>query len=140
MREVMKLALEYLEESDNYLGSLDHSKPIAALRQAIEQIEKQKPIGWISRESQWRLEDGGNANGTVPIHAKPSNTSKYPVYTAPQLQNKWVGLTDEEMRELEKEFHAERVRTSDEEYLIIYPGDYWAWQRAIEAKLKEKNT
>ena len=51
----------------------------------------------------------------------------------------WVGLTDEEMRDLEKQFNAERVRTSDEEYLIIYPGDYWAWQRAIEAKLREKN-
>lgn len=51
----------------------------------------------------------------------------------------WVGLSDEEMRQLEKEFNAERVRTSDEEYLIIYPGDYWAWQRAIEAKLREKN-
>ncbi len=54
-------------------------------------------------------------------------------------QRTWVGLTDEEMRELEKQFNAERVRTSDEEYLVIYPGDYWAWQRAIGAKLKEKN-
>lgn len=50
-----------------------------------------------------------------------------------------VGLTDGEMRDLEKQFNAERVRTSDEEYLVIYPSDYWAWQRAIEAKLKEKN-
>jgi len=51
----------------------------------------------------------------------------------------WVGLTDEEMRELEKQFEAERVRTSDEEYLVIYPAAYWQWQRAIEAKLREKN-
>ncbi len=56
-----------------------------------------------------------------------------------KAQRTWVGLTDEEMRDLEKQFNAERVRTSDEEYLIIYPGDYWAWQRAIEAKLREKN-
>jgi hypothetical protein len=54
-------------------------------------------------------------------------------------QRGWVGLTEEEMRDLEKQFNAERVRTSDEEYLVIYPGDYWAWQRAIEAKLREKN-
>jgi len=54
-------------------------------------------------------------------------------------QRTWVGLTDEEMRELEKQFEAERVRTSDEEYLVIYPAAYWQWQRAIEAKLKEKN-
>lgn len=57
-----------------------------------------------------------------------------------QPQREWVGLTDGEMRELEKQFEAERVRTSDEEYLIIYPAAYWQWQRAIEAKLKEKNT
>jgi hypothetical protein len=57
-----------------------------------------------------------------------------------QPKREWVELTDEEMRELEKQFEAERVRTSDEEYLVIYPADYWRWQRAIEAKLKEKNT
>jgi hypothetical protein len=54
-------------------------------------------------------------------------------------QRPWVGLTDEEMRDLEKQFEAERVRTSDEEYLVIYPAAYWQWQRAIEAKLKQKN-
>jgi hypothetical protein len=51
----------------------------------------------------------------------------------------WQSLKDEELREIEKEFHAERVRTSDEEYLVIYPADYWDWQRAIEKALKEKN-
>lgn len=51
----------------------------------------------------------------------------------------WQDLTDEELREIEKKFHAERVRTSDEEYLVIYPADYWDWQRAIEKALKEKN-
>ena len=51
----------------------------------------------------------------------------------------WVGLTDEELRRIEAEFRAERVRTSDEEYLVIYPGDYWQWQRAIEQALREKN-
>jgi len=95
--EAMKLALEYLEESDNYLGSLDHSKPIAALRQAIEQAEKQEPVAWITLESKWRLKGGGNAGGTVPVHAKQSNTSKYPLYTTPQPQRKWVGLTDDEI-------------------------------------------
>ena len=58
----------------------------------------------------------------------------------PPASKPWMGLTDDEMRDLEKQFNAERVRTSDEEYLVIYPGDYWAWQRAIEAKLKAKNT
>ncbi|CAB4131284.1 hypothetical protein UFOVP121_76 [uncultured Caudovirales phage] len=55
-------------------------------------------------------------------------------------KREWQNLTDTELRDLEKEFNAERVRTSDEEYLVIYPGDYYAWMRAIEAKLREKNT
>ena len=56
-----------------------------------------------------------------------------------QINSQWSSLTDAEMQELEKEFNAERVRTSDEEYLIIYPSDYRAWQRAFEKKLREKN-
>lgn len=74
------------------------------------------------------LVPAGDRYDTSPQPAQPSQRSVKP----------WRGLTDEEMRELEKQFNAERVRTSDEEYLIIYPSDYWAWQRAIEAKLREK--
>jgi len=37
--EALKLALEYLEASDNYLGSLDHSEPIAAIKEALAQPE-----------------------------------------------------------------------------------------------------
>ena len=44
--EAMKLALEYLEESHNYLGSLNHSKPIAALRAAIAEAESVEPVAW----------------------------------------------------------------------------------------------
>ena len=77
----------------------------------------------------------------MPFKQHPSNP--YKVIFEPREydlpKREWVGLTDEEMRELEKQFEAERVRTSDEEYLVIYPAAYWQWQRAIEAKLKEKN-
>ena len=44
--EALRLALEYLEESDNYLGSLDHSEPIAAIKEALAQPEP-KPVAWI---------------------------------------------------------------------------------------------
>ena len=36
-QEALKMALYYLEQSDNYLGSLDHSKPIAAIKEALAQ-------------------------------------------------------------------------------------------------------
>ena len=83
---------------------------------------------------------GGSGTGEKFIDPQYASVTHWRIHsdTAPQPRQ-WVGLTDEEMRDLEKKFNAERVRTSDEEYLIIYPGDYWDWQRAIEAKLREKN-
>ena len=41
-QEALKMALYYLEQSDNYLGSLDHSKPIAAIKEALAQ--EQEPV------------------------------------------------------------------------------------------------
>ena len=38
MKTTLEMALEYLEASDNYLGSLDHSEPIAAIKQALAAI------------------------------------------------------------------------------------------------------
>ena len=49
-------------------------------------------------------------------------------YTTPQPQHEWVGLTDEEMREV----YGKDLKYKD--------GDYARYARAIEAKLKEKNT
>jgi len=115
--EALQLALEALTD-------FDYDKRIKAIESIKEALEtKDEPVGWIDNK--------GNMICTK------INESCRPLYTTPQRT--WVGLTDEEMRELEKQFEAERVRTSDEEYLVIYPAAYWQWQRAIEAKLKEKN-
>ena len=95
-----------------------------------EQPAQQEPVAWMHPDGRvWTFGRGLD-----------KSTFTIPLYTSPPASKPWVGLTDEEMRDLEKQFNAERVRTSDEEYLVIYPGDYWAWQRAIEAKLREKNT
>ena len=142
--DVLKLALDALEGFIPYLPLKDeaqcnsYDKAITALRLAIdvenmaskstykEQLEtKDEPVAWEQ---------------FYPDIGKPqiAFNAEVVVYVAPQRT--WVVLTDEEMRELEKQFEAERVSTSDEEYLVIYPAAYWQWQRAIEAKLKEKNT
>ena len=102
---------------------------ITSLRQAIEQAEKRGPVAWITHESKWRLTGGGNAGGTVPVHAKQSKTAKYPLYTTPQPQREWVGLTDEEIGDA----------LSVWELTHEWPTFAYA-ARAIEAKLKEKNT
>ena len=94
--------------------------------------KKDEPVAWMNRHGACKT------SLFMEVEAGAKEEYNIPVYTQPQRI--WVGLTDEEMRELEKQFEAERVRTSDEEYLVIYPAAYWQWQRAIEAKLKEKNT
>jgi len=97
--EAMKQALEAWQTS--VYGSERHHKAMLLamtnMGHAIEQAEKQEPVAWITHESKWRLTGGGNAGGTVPVHAKQSNTAKYPLYTTPQPQREWVGLTDEEI-------------------------------------------
>ena len=98
---------------------------------------EQKPVATM-----WQHGETGRTRITMPGDITDCDARWFKaadLYTSPPPRKPWVGLTDLEMRELEKQFNAERVRTSDEEYLVIYPGDYWAWQRAIEAKLKEKN-
>ena len=123
--EAMKQALEdfmrirHHFDTDEYAWEIsDHA--ITSLRQAIKQAEKQVCVGC----------EGNPQGENIPCAVCGA---------APQPQREWVGLTDDELRDLEKQFEAERVRTSDEEYLVIYPAAYWQWQRAIEAKLKEKN-
>jgi hypothetical protein len=110
-------------------------KDFSSLCQAIAEAEKQEPVMGVEVK---RSASGGFIGNVWWIN-ESLKEGVFHLYTHPQ-QSTWVGLTDEEMRELEKQFNAERVRTSDEEYLVIYPADYWGWQRAIEAKLKEKNT
>lgn len=41
---------------------------------------------WMTRESKWRLSNGGNSKGAVPVHGKPSATAKVPLYTEEQMQ------------------------------------------------------
>jgi len=35
---------------------------------------------WMTRESEWRLANGGNSKGAVPVHGKPSSTAVIPLY------------------------------------------------------------
>ena len=132
MIEVMKQALEALQrcEGRSKADEGDRHRAITFLRQAIEQAEKQEPVTYPD----------GYVVGPCICGSWPGGKCLKCPRITPQPQREWVGLTDEEMRDLEKQFEAERVRTSDEEYLVIYPAAYWQWQRAIEAKLKEKNT
>jgi hypothetical protein len=75
------------------------------------------------------LDDDGQIDWTAeyPFSNEPGWPDSVPLYTAPP-QREWQGLTDEEIK---------AVYGKDLEY---QDGDYARFARAIEAKLKEKNT
>jgi hypothetical protein len=90
---------------------------IKALRQAIEQTEKQEPVAWMVRD----YVDGFRY---VSSTESPSGTIaglSEPLYTAPP-KREWVGLTDDEIALYDKRLSGSNVA------------------RDIETKLKEKNT
>jgi hypothetical protein len=61
----------------------------------------------------------------------PLTLNGVPLYTAPPKQ--WVGLTEEEIQNLG--YLSEKFDASNSEWF-----DRWGFARAIEEKLKEKNT
>jgi hypothetical protein len=82
--------------------------------------QKQEPVAYINVE-QRKLEWAKYMSWDTPTVV---NLPKIPLYTIPP-QRTWIGLTDEEQRELYKKHEM----------------DGWGhFYKAIEAKLKERNT
>jgi len=90
---------------------------VCASPKHAEQAEKQEPVAWM------------DAFGNVfPLGAqrgpKYLNEPMKPLYTAPQPQREWVGLTDDEIIQCTPNWIGTLEQVA----------------RAVEAKLKEKNT
>jgi len=110
MIEAMKQALEALETC--MYPQQKQMQAMTALRQAIEQAEKQEPFGYFQysiRMDAWVQNRDSNKGAAF--------------YTHPQPQREWVGLTDEDI-EQEFGFIDELLRD------CVY---------RTEAKLKQKN-
>ena len=125
--EALRLAWGALEDIGDEWGFTSQrtvpkrKEAITAIKESLAQPE-QEPIGQLCEESYGR--------GQVMWFNKPVDGSY--VYTAPP-QRTWVGLTnDEEIWET-----ISRIGTSDSD---VNPYAKLADARAIEAKLKEKNT
>ena len=124
--EAMKQALEALDRcgSENY--SLER-EAIESLRQAIEQAEKQEPVAWIEHEwSGTGLRHLHFERREASLRDEVVNPIWTPLYTTPQPQREWVGLTDEEIEIVSGDY------TESEGFKH---GARWALDR-----LKEKNT
>jgi hypothetical protein len=96
---------------------------IAVLRQALE--TEQEPVAWmfVNEDGECEQIEYG------PVFDDPGVT---PLYASPP-KREWVGLTDEEIQDLG--YLSEKFDASNSEWF-----DRWGFARAIEEKLKEKNT
>ena len=119
-REAMKQALEALESDPlSHAGLVNRKQAIAALRQALE--TEQEPVAWLKTWS-----DGSVSVLKTKSHAFADHELE-PLYTAPPKRT-WVGLTDEEINSVRH----------NRDWTATWTDVTFA--RAIEAKLKEKNT
>jgi hypothetical protein len=117
-QEALKLALEALEGFYEYgYDRRECFEHITAIKEALAQ-PKQEPVAYLCE----------NAVGHKYFRwKKPSSTYKpIALYTTPP-QRTWVGLTDEELSEVYNQADWDTVNG-------------WEYERAIEARLKEKNT
>jgi hypothetical protein len=128
--EAMKQALEALEHSHakEPMWKTPIKNAIASLRQAIAEAEKQEPAmridWWPSADTERYVVN------MIEWNRLPVGTL---LYTTPQPQREWVGLTDEEVYPLaNKHLH---YQIEGYEVSGIYD-----LAQAIEAKLKEKNS
>ena len=130
--EVMKQALEALEYEAKMGGDNAYQRERDALRIAIAEAEKQEPVAWLG------LEPSDMPDGDDPMYdhdfflkgmawadaiLRKKNT------TPPAAQRQWVGLTDDEIKEIIGPWGDTPIRGYTRKLFD-----------QIEAKLKEKNT
>ena len=115
--KALKLALEALEEPKEHIAKHRRLEAIAAIKEALAQEQEPVCVAFMRTY----LESGQNG---LEIWKDE------PLYTTPP-QRTWVGLTDEEIAEIE------------DGYIVDYripAGCGWNFAKDIEAKLKGKNT
>jgi hypothetical protein len=137
--EALRLALEALEKQikmANGWESVAEYKAITAIKAALlsrsDGEAKGEPVAWMYPDDLKRFETSETFAQAYSIEVvSPTHGETVPLYTAPP-QRTWVGLTDEEIHEIYEQ------SARQEPY-----GGIWTRKnvvRAIEAKLKEKNT
>ena len=107
--------------------------------QRLGQELEQEPVAWHSHNPDYPIQDGDWVE-VIFTSGQPDDAKKWtPLYTAPQKPDvtlisegkTWQGLTDDEMLVELKNTDASTVRL---------PPGFKYFARAIEAKLREKNT
>jgi len=119
-KEAIKLALQYIEANAE---TQDEHEIAEGLRQIIAEADKQnEPVAWGMKGKDGLILDVI----CLDEHDRVEGSYTIPLYTTPQ-QRTWVGLMEEEIREILVKFYAYNPR------LVSFAQE-------IQAKLKEKNT
>jgi hypothetical protein len=119
--EALKLALEALGWTDEWRPQGLKEETITAIKEALAQPEQEPFMASYEFKQYGYYKDGkgtlklGNIQATQP----------------PQLT--WVGLTDKELNLIGTSWHFNLLETKDK-------ADIFEFARAIEARLKAKNT
>ena len=133
MKQAVSLLVSYQDFTGDFRIANECGVTIAALRQAIEQAEKQEPVAWMTNSEQDVTAEFLFSHVQTPMHKIPlyeappkrpvkSYTGGVPQYATDAPKREWVGLTDEEITEYSSWLSGRNV------------------VRAIEQRLKEKNT
>ena len=138
--KVRMTALElilHLAEGSTTPNTLQHITKIA--REALAEQPAQQPVAWGN------FKEDGTLVGLSQHHEDQTNwTGRRPLYTTPTAPAQpWVELTDAEIDECEGLANIRyRKHTASVRGQHLSPADGFLWHcaRAIEAKLKEKNT
>ena len=122
-KEALKLALEALQNPWK-AGPDGVADAIIAIKEALAQPE-QEPVAWRAWVSKFPQGTGSDwVYVTKPI--MKDSVHNQPLYTT-LPQRTWVGLTEDE------------VALIAADCSLVTPSDFY-FSKAIEAKLKEKNT
>ena len=146
-REAMRLALDALESAaDNECNFHDYKHAAAALRQALAQQQLSdsiRPKGksitkvWVDEINQALEQPECNPHPDAPHGFNRESSHSLGRYVCDcegwEPEREWQGLTDEEIQDFG--YEAEKFDKSNSEWF-----DRFGFARAIEAKLKEKNT
>jgi|AntAceMinimDraft_12_1070368.scaffolds.fasta_scaffold28548_3 hypothetical protein len=101
----------------------------------VELPKAEQPTAWVYPEGLEALQQGKpwTAYGTDGNGPNSDGVERIPLYTSPQPQRPWVGLTEEEVEQI-----VDESTHNAEGYQFWCSGNGVA--AIVEAKLKEKNT
>jgi hypothetical protein len=141
--EALQMCLEYIETDAHERKYVRHAikQALAAQQEHEPENEPYVSLASVQEPVAWGVFEGGNLHDMFftkeeadnMAHLKGLHAEIRPLTTPPAAQRQWVGLTDEEVYP----FANEHLHYQTEGYEV---SGIYNLARAIEAKLKEKNT